>query len=161
VKVPGIPVASDESPLLVPQSGSPRGTLRRPIIQIFLGCALATIFAWAVYVALKGDAERLMTIRTNLNDEGGPLVIVDGAEVGYSPLPASFIYYPGREIRLIKDGCETVTSVERDIVCHFEPPGNVDELLQRAHKLRTEAQLKGEPRPDDLEPVVSGSKLEF
>ena len=188
VKVPGIPATADQSPLLVPQSGSPPGNLRRPIIRIFLGCALATIFARAICLALKGDAERRMTIRTNLNDEGGPLVIVDGAEVGYTPLPTSFTYYADREIRLIKDCGEAETFVQptptpgrdslqldflvedprpsrlRDedaIRCYFPEPGDVDELLRRAEKLRTEAQLEGTPRRPDPGSVVPSSKLDF
>ena len=184
----GIPGVLDQSPGPVPQSESPRGNLRRPIKRILLCSVLLTIFAWAICLALKGGADRRMTIRTNLDNEGGPLVIVDGQELGVTQPVAHFTFYPGREIRLIKDGDETVTAVqpsrapwsdslppevfvenlcpftprdEKPIECHWPPPITTEELLQRAEKLRTEVQPEGESRSPDPGPIVSGSGLVF
>jgi hypothetical protein len=40
---------------------------------------------------------------------GRALVMVDGEEVGYTPASVDFTYYGTREIKLIKDGYETMT----------------------------------------------------
>lgn len=47
-----------------------------------------------------------MTIRSNPE---GALLIVDGREIGYTPASVDFTYYATREVKLIKDGYETVT----------------------------------------------------
>ncbi len=40
---------------------------------------------------------------------GRALVVVDREEVGYTPASVDFTYYGTREIKLIKDGYETLT----------------------------------------------------
>ena len=40
---------------------------------------------------------------------GRALVVVDGEEIGYTPASVDFTYYGTREIKLIKDGYETLT----------------------------------------------------
>lgn len=47
-----------------------------------------------------------MTIESN---PVGALVLLDGKEVGYTPVSVDFTYYGTREVTLIKDGFETRT----------------------------------------------------
>ncbi|MBI3464786.1 MAG: PEGA domain-containing protein [Planctomycetes bacterium] len=127
----------------------------------------------AVCPSLTGCVERRMTIRTNLDNQGGASVIVDGQEIGVTPVSTGFTYYGDRKIRLIKDGYETVTLIqpmrapwwdslpleffvenlwprtirdEREFRYVLPPQVNVttDEVLQRAHNLRIEGQTRAE-----------------
>jgi hypothetical protein len=50
-----------------------------------------------------------MTIRTN---PPGALVYVDDNEIGISPCSTNFIYYGSRKIRIVKDGFETLTTLQ-------------------------------------------------
>ena len=50
-----------------------------------------------------------MIIRTN---PPGALAYVDDNEVGLTPVAISPIYYGNRKIRLVKDGCETLTLIQ-------------------------------------------------
>ena len=50
-----------------------------------------------------------MIIRTN---PPGALCYVDDHEVGLTPVAVSPIYYGNRKIRLVKDGCETLTVIQ-------------------------------------------------
>lgn len=47
-----------------------------------------------------------MTIESN---PVGALVLLDGEQVGYTPVSVDFTYYGTREVTLIKDGYETQT----------------------------------------------------
>ena len=69
----------------------------RPRIVRLAACGLATL-------ALTGCVERRYTIRTN---PPGALVIVNGEEIGTTPVSRSFVYYGDREIYLIADGYKT------------------------------------------------------
>ena len=109
-----------------------------------------------------GCVERRMIIRTN---PPGALAYVDDNEVGLTPVAISPIYYGNRKIRLVKDGCETLTLIQsvpppwyeippldffsenivpgkiRDVRTYdfqLRPQGMVpnDELLGRAENLR-------------------------
>lgn len=51
-----------------------------------------------------------MTIATN---PPGARVLVDGQDVGLTPVSADFTYYGTRQITLIKDGYETRTVMQR------------------------------------------------
>ncbi len=117
-----------------------------------------------------------MTIRTNVDKEGGALVVVDNQEIGNSPVSTGFTYYADREIRLIKDGYETVTLIqpipapwwdslpleffvenlwpftlrdEREFQYAMPPLATVTtgEVLDRAQSLRNEGQLGVELGP--------------
>jgi hypothetical protein len=57
----------------------------------------------------SGCVERRMIIRSN---PPGALVYVDDNEVGLTPVAISPIYYGTRKIRLVKDGCETLTILQ-------------------------------------------------
>lgn len=53
-----------------------------------------------------GCVQRRMTIRSN---PPGALVYVDNYQIGTTPVSTRYIYYGTREIRLVKDGYETLT----------------------------------------------------
>jgi hypothetical protein len=59
----------------------------------------------ALAVSSTGCVQRRMTIRTN---PPGALVYVDNYEIGTTPVSTDFIYYGTRQIRLVKDGYETL-----------------------------------------------------
>lgn len=64
----------------------------------------------AILCALAcGCVQRRLTIRS---DPPGALVYVDNFEIGTTPVSTSFIYYGTREIRLVKDGYETLTVMQ-------------------------------------------------
>lgn len=77
------------------------------------------ILLWAVASSLIGMAgsgcvQRRLTIRT---DPPGAMAYVDGYPIGTTPISTDFTYYGAREIRLVKDGYETVVAKQR-----FWPP---------------------------------------
>lgn len=113
-----------------------------------------------------GCVERRMTVRSNPTNA---LVILDGQEIGHTPVSTSFTYYGDREIKLVKDGYETKTIKqtvstpwyqyvpldfisealipwrirdERNYVYTLEPAMAVSDadLLQRAAQVRIEGQ---------------------
>lgn len=57
-------------------------------------------------MAAPGCVSRRMTIESN---PVGALVLLDGEQVGYTPVSVDFTYYGTREVTLIKDGYETQT----------------------------------------------------
>jgi hypothetical protein len=56
-----------------------------------------------------GCVQRRLTIRSN---PPGALVYVDNHEIGTTPVATDFIYYGTRQIRLVKDGYETLTVLQ-------------------------------------------------
>ena len=71
------------------------------------------LMAVAVLVVLSlqtGCVYRRMTIRSDPPDA---LVIVDGEEIGHTPVSMDFTYYGTREIMLVKDGYETLTVLQK------------------------------------------------
>lgn len=51
------------------------------------------------------------------------MVLVDGREIGYSPASVDFTYYGTREITLIKDGYETLTTLQSYEKPWYQYPG--------------------------------------
>ncbi len=69
--------------------------------------ATAVVLLLALLCACEtGCVRRRMTIRSN---PPGALVKVDDTEIGYTPVSTPFTYYGTRQIRLEKDGFETIT----------------------------------------------------
>jgi hypothetical protein len=62
-----------------------------------------------VLACQPGCVHRRMTIRSN---PPGAVVYVDDYEIGTTPVSADFTYYGTRKIRLVKDGCETLTVMQ-------------------------------------------------
>jgi hypothetical protein len=74
------------------------------------GCCLAQI----------GCVQRRFTVRSN---PPGALVYVDNKEIGTTPISHDFIYYGTRQIRLIKDGYETLVVNTPFTTPWYELPG--------------------------------------
>ncbi len=120
-----------------------------------------------VCASQNGCVFRRMTIHS---DPPGALVLLDGEEIGYTPVSTDFTYYGTREITLVKDGYETLTTLQKipapwyqlvplDFFSDNLSPWKVtnrhdftyklqrqkvvatEELLPRADALRSEAQL--------------------
>lgn len=142
---------------------------------------------WSIVVAAlvlagsTGCVQRRMTIRSN---PPGALVYVDDYEIGTTPVSTDFTYYGTREIRLVKDGYETLT-VKQPIpapwyqVFPFEffadnvVPGEIrdervidlqmspqvmvatDQLKNRAEGLRQSTHVAAQGIPIAAPPVVS------
>lgn len=125
----------------------------------------------------SGCVQRRLTVRSN---PPGALVYVDNHEIGTTPVSTDFIYYGTRQIRLVKDGFETLTILQPlatpwydvfplDFVSENLVPGEIrdertlnftlvpqvivhgDQLLQRAEDLR-----RGQ-RAQVLPPVDAGA----
>lgn len=64
----------------------------------------AIVLGLATLGSLSGCVERRYTIRTN---PPGALAIVNGEEIGRTPVSKSFTYYGDRDISLILDGHQT------------------------------------------------------
>lgn len=68
-----------------------------------------TVLIVAMTCGLAGCVERRYTIRTN---PPGALAIVNGEEIGATPVSRSYTYYGPREITLIADGYQTQTLIQ-------------------------------------------------
>lgn len=124
----------------------------------------AALIALVVCITQGGCIRRVLMVRS---DPEGALVTIDRQTVGQTPVAVPFTYYGTREIRLEKDGFETLETKERFrapwydtfpisfFTAHFSlrerrdvrnldyrltPKQLVDEseLLQRAGQLRTD-----------------------
>jgi hypothetical protein len=70
---------------------------------------LAACLALAGAAMCAGCVERRYTLRT---DPPGALAIVNGEEIGLTPVSRSFWYYGDREITFLLDGYETRTIIQ-------------------------------------------------
>jgi hypothetical protein len=120
---------------------------------------------------LSGCVERRYTIRSN---PPGAMVIVNGEEVGPTPVSRSFTYYGTRKLTLMADGYETMTVLqpvkapwydnnftdwltenfvpftirdERDFTYTLAPKQIPDpnDLVNRGQQLRNEGQVPPKP----------------
>jgi hypothetical protein len=132
--------------------------------------------------ALAGCVERRYTIRSN---PPGALAIVNGEEVGPTPISRSFTYYGDREITLMLAGHETLTTIqpinapwwdnvvtefftenlipytfrdEREYIYQLAPSTvpEKNDLLARAEALRAQGQIQPPPRRKWLSDYVRG-----
>jgi hypothetical protein len=68
----------------------------------------------AAILSIAGFASGCVSRRMMVySDPPGALVLLEGKEVGYTPVAVDFLYYGTREITLIKDGYETKTVLQR------------------------------------------------
>jgi PEGA domain-containing protein len=77
--------------------------------SLLLEHRLRALTLLAVAALSSGCVERRYTLRTN---PPGALAIVNGEEIGQTPVSAPFFYYGDREITLIRDGYETRTVIQ-------------------------------------------------
>jgi len=59
-----------------------------------------------IILTLSGCVSRRMMV---MSDPPGALVLLEGKEIGTTPVSVDFTYYGTRELTLIKDGYETLT----------------------------------------------------
>lgn len=140
-------------------------------LQVSRGVAVRSLIVLCLAgLSLMGcshNMNRRMTIRS---EPPGALVLLEGEEVGYTPVGIDFNHYGTREITLIKDGYETVTAMQKvrspwyqklplDFVSDNFSPVKIndrldytftlnkqelvsnDQLLQRAKGLRSQSQV--------------------
>jgi hypothetical protein len=80
-----------------------------------------TLLCLTAAVLLSGGCvQRRMTIRTN---PPGAQVYIDNQEIGRTPVSTDFVYYGRRDIRLVKDGYETLTVKQPIWAPWYEWPG--------------------------------------
>ena len=69
-----------------------------------------TVTRWTgmivIILTLSGCVSRRMMV---MSDPPGALVLLEGKEIGTTPVSVDFTYYGTRELTLIKDGYETLT----------------------------------------------------
>src|SRR5271165_2353780 len=140
--------------------------------SLLLGHRLIALTLLAVAALSSGCVERRYTLRT---DPPGALAIVNGEEVGQTPVSRSFYYYGDREITFILDGYATKTLIqpikapwwdnlfsefftenlvpfnlrdEREFKYQLTPASTprASDLRDRAEQLRSEAQTLPKPR---------------
>jgi len=140
--------------------------VRKRLRRLPPACVLGAVWLSA---CLPGCVHRRMTIRSN---PPGAAVYVDDYEIGTAPVSTDFTYYGTRKIRLVKDGCETLTVMQPipipwyqipplDFVFENLVPGELrdehtftyqlapqmvaptDQLLERANDLRRRAHSSG------------------
>ena len=92
-----------------------------------------------------------MTIRSN---PPGALVYIDNQEVGVTPMSVPFTYYGTREIRLEKDGFETLTVSENIKAPWYEKPGAefISENLWPA-EIKDEREFAFQLQPQQIVPT--------
>lgn len=124
-------------------------------------CLLTTL------LATSGCMHRRMTINSN---PPGAIVFLEGNQIGRTPVSIDFTYYGTREIKLIKDGYEPLTVMQkvptpwyqvipfefvtdnlalqhvhdrREFTYNLRPQPIVptQETIDRANRLRSEAQI--------------------
>ena len=79
-----------------------------------IACLLMLLPILVACLTSSGCVRRRLTITST---PPGATVYVDNREIGITPVSTSFIYYGTREIRLVRDGYETLTVRQR-----FDPP---------------------------------------
>lgn len=72
-----------------------------------------------VMATASGCVRRRLTIRSN---PPGATVYVDDYLIGNTPVSTEFIYYGTRRVKLVKDGYETVTSLQTISAPWYEVP---------------------------------------
>ncbi len=73
----------------------------------------------AVILMLSGCVSRRMTV---MSDPPGALVLLEGKEIGTTPVSVDFTYYGTRELTLIKDGYETLTVQQKVATPWYQMP---------------------------------------
>jgi hypothetical protein len=101
--------------LLVPFSSCPLVAKRRAGARKF-ACPIVLL----AVLFTGGCVTRRITVRSN---PPGALVYIDKYEIGRTPCSVEYIYYGTREIKLIKDGFETLTVLQWIPPPFYEIPG--------------------------------------
>jgi hypothetical protein len=115
--------------------------------------ALATVSVGGLCfaVCLAGCVTRRMTVRTNVP---GAQVYVDNYEIGRTPASTDFTYYGTRNIRIVKDGFETLTVQQQIAPKWYQIPG-IDFLAENVwpFEVRDERQFAYNLQPQYVVPT--------
>src|SRR5947209_6545212 len=102
------PTREDLKPRLDRGEGCERGEPRM-VKSLLFRRRLAACVVLAGASVCAGCVERRYTLRT---DPPGALAIVNGEEIGPTPVSRSFTYYGDREITFLRDGYQTKTVIQ-------------------------------------------------
>lgn len=117
----------------------------------------ASLTGWALAAAVistlcaTGCVQRRMTVRSNVE---GAQVYVDNYEVGRTPVSTDFIYYGQRDIRLVKDGYETLKVQQKVNAPWYQYPG-IDFIVENLWpwEIRDERTFNYQMQPQYLVPT--------
>ncbi len=132
--------------------GEPGLTLLAPAIRQYTIVSFVTRLTVLVVVlaASTGCVQRRLTIRSN---PPGALVYVDNYEIGTTPVSTDYIYYGTRQVRLVKDGYETLTVKQKIPAPWYQYPP-LDFLTENIWptEIRDERTLDYQMRPQVIVP---------
>lgn len=111
-------------------------------------CTATAVFAMLV---APGCVQRRMTIRSNVP---GAQVYVDNYEIGRTPVSTDFIYYGQRDVRLVKDGYETLKVKQPVNAPWYQLPG-IDFIAENVwpFEIRDERNFNYQMQPQYLVPT--------
>ena len=136
------------------------------------GKRVLVVFAMAAFCVMPGCVKRRYTLRT---DPPGALAIVNGEEIGPTPVSHSFTYYGDRNITFMRDDHQTLSVIqpmdapwwdnvftefisenlvpitlrdEREFSYRLVPSSNppINDVLGRGDELRIQSQTAPPPR---------------
>jgi hypothetical protein len=113
--------------------------------------AKLAVTAACVAACLAGCVTRRMTVRTNVP---GAQVYVDNYEIGRTPASTDFTYYGTRNIRVVKDGFETLTVQQPVTAPWYQIPG-LDFVAENVwpFEIRDERQYSYDLQPQYVVPT--------
>ncbi len=122
---------------------------RRPLAHRRILTAGLSLFLTLAVCTTGGCVERRLTVRTN---PPGAQLYVDNYEIGTTPVSTAFVYYGTREIRLVKDGYETLVIKQPipapwyeylpfDFITENVVPGHIRDERVVTYQLRPAAQV--------------------
>ena len=128
--------------------------MSRRRFHILIESASTRLACAAVVVAslcAAGCVQRRMTVRSNVP---GAQVYVDNYEIGRTPVSTDFIYYGQRDIRLVKDGYETLKVKQTVNAPWYQYPG-LDFFVENLWpwELRDERNFNYQMQPQYLVPT--------
>ena len=111
------------------------------------------ILTWLVLVAMlqAGCVRRRLTVRSN---PPGAVVYVDDQRIGMTPVSTEFTYYGTRKFRLVKDGYETLSTLQTiDAPWYQIPPLDFASENLIGREVRDERVLDFQLQPQRIVPT--------
>lgn len=114
--------------------------------------AALALLLLVVMAGTSGCVRRRFTIRSN---PPGALVYIDNQEIGYTPVSTPYVYYGTRNIRLVKDGYETLSVKQKFKTPWYEiPPADFITENFWPGELRDERTLDFQLVPQQIVPTA-------
>lgn len=115
------------------------------------GASITVVLVLLTLLTAPSCVRRRMTVRSN---PPGALVYVDNYEIGTTPCSTDFTYYGTREIRLVKDGYETLTVKQPIPTPWYEIPG-IDFFSENVvpREIRDERTISYDLKPQVIVPA--------